>query len=69
MKATALTVAYTIPPLHHRDVKPKEIPVTTRTLFLEKSPYLYQLVYSSDAREYDQHAESFDHLVSTFRFQ
>lgn len=67
VSATDLVVSYTLPPWHHRDLKPVEVPVKTRTVILEKSPYLYQLTFSADAREYDLHANAFDRLLNSFR--
>lgn len=67
--ATELTVSYTIPPLHLPGLKAVEIPVKAHALFLEKDPYLYELIYSADAREYDRHADAFEQLIKTFRFQ
>ena len=68
-KAIDLTVSYTIPPLYKHGLKAIEIPVKTRTLFAQKGPYLYQITYSADAREYDLHAQAFEQLLKTFRFQ
>ena len=63
-----VTMTYTIPPLHHRGLKALSIPVTTRTLFLQRGLYLYELIYSADAREYERHAPVFEHVLQTFRF-
>ena len=66
--AIDITVSYTMPPWHHQDLKAVEVPVKARTIVVEKPPYLYQLTYSADAREYDAHAPAFEHLRKTFRF-
>ena len=67
--ATDLTVSYTLPPLLHKGIKPLAVPVKTRTVFVENSPYIYELIYSADAREYDRYAEAFEHVLKTFRFR
>lgn len=69
VSAYDLTVSYTVPPQHKPNLKPIPIPVKTRTVFLEKSPYLYELRYSADAREYGQHSQAFERLLKTLRFQ
>lgn len=66
---TEVIVTYTMPPWHHQGLKDVAIPIKARSVFIEKSPYLYQLISSADAREYDQHAAAFDRLLSTFTFQ
>ena len=69
VSATDLTVSYTIPPLHQPGLKAIAIPVMTRTVFLERNPYLYELSYSADARESDRSQQAFDLVLATFRFQ
>ena len=69
MKAAELTVSYTMPAIHHRGIKPMPVPLTERRIFIEKSPYLYELTYSADAREYDRYAEAFERVIKTLRFQ
>lgn len=68
LKAREMTVSYVVPPQHKPRLKPIAIPVKTRILFLEKGPYLYEVSYSADAREYDQRAGAFDRLIKSFRF-
>jgi hypothetical protein len=63
-----VTVAYTIPPLHRRGLKPLPVPVRTRTLFIRRGEYAYQIAYSADAREYDAHRDEFDALLRSLRF-
>lgn len=66
---TDVLVTYTMPALHHKGLKAEAVPVTARTVFFEKAPYLYEVTYSADSREYEQHAQAFEHLLTTFRFQ
>ncbi len=61
-------VSYTIPPLHQRGLKPIPIPVKTQAIFLEKGSHVYEMSYSADAREFDQHAKVFGRVLKTFRF-
>ena len=67
--AEDITVAYTIPPLHQPGLKAIEIPVKSRTLFVESHGRLYELLYNADAREYDEHRDAFEQLLTTFHFQ
>lgn len=69
IRTTDLTASFIIPPQHKPKLKAIPIPVKTRLLFLEKDPYLYELIYSADAREYERHSEAFERLIKTFRFQ
>ena len=64
-----LTFSFTIPPLHHKGIKALAIPVKERKVFVEHSPYLYELTYSADSREYDRYAEAFEHLLKTLRLK
>ena len=64
-----LTVSYIMPAIHHKGLKAQAVPVTSRTVFLENGPYLCELTFSADAREYEQHAPAFEHLLGSFRFQ
>ena len=64
-----LTVAYTVPPLHRAGLKPVQIPVRTRTLFLRRGEYAYEVSYSADAREYASHQDAFDELLASLRFR
>jgi len=68
-KASDLTISLTMPAMHHKGIKAMEVPLRTRTVLVEKTPYLYELTYSADAREYDRYAEAFERLIKTFRFQ
>lgn len=69
MPATDLLISYVQPPWHHVGLKAIDIPITTRTVILERGSTLFQLSYSADAREYDAQAQAFEELVTTFRFQ
>ena len=69
LPADDLTVSYTLPPLHLHGLTPKAIPIKTRTVFLEHGAYLYELIFSADAREFPRHAEAFERLVTTIRFR
>jgi hypothetical protein len=64
-----VAITYVIPPLHTHGLKPIEIPVKTRTVIFQREAYVYQLTFSADAREYDQHAQAFEQLLQSFRFQ
>jgi hypothetical protein len=69
-----LVVSYTIPPrrFHVQSAESTptlEIPVTTRTLFLEHGSRLYELVYSADARDYRRFAVVFERLLETITFR
>jgi len=68
-RARDLTVSFTLPPWHHRDLKPVEVPVQQRVILFERDRTLYQLTYSADAREYDRHAAVFEKLLKSFRIQ
>ncbi len=65
-RAVEVMVSYTMPPIHHKGLKAMAVPVKTLTVFLEYSPYLYELTYSADAREYEQSAKAFQRLLKTF---
>ena len=67
--AMDVTVSYVIPPLHKHGLKPVEIPVKSRTVIFQRDPYVYQLTYSADAREYDRYADAFERLLNTLAFQ
>ena len=67
--AADLVVSYTIPPLTRHGGPIVEIPVKTRTVFLTRGSYAYELVYSADAREYAQHEPVFTRLLETLRFE
>jgi hypothetical protein len=69
-----LVISYTIPPRRLHAEPPAsnpslEIPVTTRTLFLERGQRLYELVYSADARDYRRFAAVFERLLETLEFR
>ena len=69
-----LVVSYTIPPRRFHAGLPGsapslEIPVTTRTLFLENGSRLYELVYSADARDYRKFVSVFERLLETLAFR
>lgn len=65
IQAIDLSVAYTIPPLRRPTLRAQPIPVVTRSLFVEKSPYLYELIYSADEQEFPRYLPSFEHLLET----
>jgi hypothetical protein len=65
--AVDVTVRYVIPPLRLKGLKPKEIPVRTRSAYFEKGGRIFELSYTADEREFDAHAAAFDRLVATFR--
>ena len=67
--AMDLIFSYRIPPLHHRGLVPKEIPVTTHAVLLEHDGRLYELLYSADTRDYNRFTGEFDELLRSFRFQ
>ena len=69
LKADELTLTYTMPAIHHKGIRPIPVPLKERRIFIEKHPYLYELTYSADAREYDRYAEAFERVVKTLRFQ
>jgi hypothetical protein len=64
-----LTVAYTVPPLHRSGLAPVPIPVRTRTLFLRRGTFAYEVVYSADAREYATHQDAFERVLASLRFR
>ena len=64
-----LTTSSTIPPLYKHGLKAIEIPVKTRTVFIQNGSYLYQIIYGADVRDYGLHAQAFEHLLKTLRFQ
>ena len=69
LPAEELTVSYTIPPLYHQGLKPLAIPVTTRTVLLERGGYGYELVYSADAREYARYEPVFNRVLASLQFE
>lgn len=66
--AKDVTVQYTIPPLRHKGLVPKKVPVTVRTIFLEKDGYLYELIYSADSVDFPRYSYAFDRLIESFQF-
>ena len=67
--AEDITVAYTIPPLHHAGLKAGKIPVKTRTVILQRGPLLYEIAYSADERDYGTHAADFEGLLSSLQLR
>ncbi len=67
LEAKDLLVQYTMPAWRHKDLHAPEVPVKTRIIVTSDRNYLYQLMYSADAREFDTHAKTFEHLIETFR--
>ena len=45
------------------------MPVKTRTAFFRHGSYLYECAYSADAREYAAHAQAFERVLASLRFQ
>ena len=68
-KATELIVASTMPAIHHKGIKAMAVPLMGRTIFLERGPYLYELAFSADAREYDRSLQAFQHVLDTLQLQ
>ena len=68
-EARDLLVAFTVPPLFHPGLKSLPIPVKTRTVFLRRGAYLYEVIYSADAREYAAHAPAFERVLASLRFR
>ena len=67
-EARDLVVAFTVPPLFRSGLKALPIPVKTRALFLRRGAYLYELIYSADARDYAAHAPVFERVLASLRF-
>lgn len=64
-----VTVSYTQSEWRFHGVhKSGRVPIKARTLIVEKESVLYQLTFSADAREYEQHATAFEQLLRSFRF-
>ena len=68
-EARDLLVSFTVPPLFHPGFKSLPIPVKTRTVFLRRGAYLYEVIYSADAREYAAHAPAFERVLASLRFR
>jgi len=71
--AIDLTVAYVVPPLRVKPargepLKPIPVPVQSRTVFFERGGWIYELILSSDRREFAAHAPNFERLAESFRF-
>lgn len=70
LTAEDLTVAYTVPPLLGKQIKHSvEFPVKERALFTQNAGYLYEFIYSVDAREYDKFHGEFEKLLKSVRFK
>jgi hypothetical protein len=67
--ARDLVMSVAVPPLFRSGLKPLAIPVTTRIVVCRLGPRLFELIYSADAREYDQHAPVFERVLTSIRFQ
>ena len=65
--AIDVTVAYTVPPLRLPKLTPLPIPVKTRTLVLVKGSYVYEVIYTADAREYSRHASVFERVARSLQ--
>ena len=68
LAAYEVLMSYTIPPLHYAGLHAIQIQVRTRTLVLERPPYLYEVAYSADAREYPRYASTFERLLASLQF-
>ncbi len=66
MEAQEMLAQYTMPAWHHQDLNAPEVPVKTRIVVASDNNYLYQLMYSADAREFDAHTKTFERLIETF---
>ena len=66
--AEDLAVSWTVPPLFRSGLKPLPIPVKTRAVLFRRGPYLYELIYSADARDYAAHEPVFERLLASLRF-
>ncbi len=69
LKATDLVVSYTIPAIHHKGLKAVPVPVKARKVVIAHGPYLYELNYVADSREYDRYADMFERLLESFQVQ
>ncbi len=70
LTAEDYTVTYTVPPLLGKGIKHSvEFPVKERALFTQNAGYLFEFIYSADAREYDEHRAKFEKLLKSVRFK
>lgn len=64
-----LTLSFTLPALHHKGLTVKPTQVKERMVAVERSPYVYELIYSADAADYDRNKDVFEHLLKTLQFK
>lgn len=69
LKAAELIVSYTLPAIHHKGLKAAPVPVKERKVVIAHGPYLYELNYVADSREYDRYAGTFERLLESFQVQ
>lgn len=69
LKAIELIVSYTLPAVHHKGLKAAPVPVKERKVVIAHGPYLYELTYIADSREYDRYADTFERLLQSFQVQ
>lgn len=69
-QAVDLTVTYTIPaPAHHdRSILRQPIRVYVRTVYLDEAGHIYEIVYTSDERNFPAYQDNFEHLLESLRF-
>ena len=65
----SLTVTSTMPALHHQGIKAEAVPLKERIVFFQQGPYVYELTYSADARDYERYRPAFEHLLSSLRLK
>lgn len=66
--ADDFTFTHTIPPLHHAKHKTVKVPVKTRTVVAEQGPFLYEITYSADERDYETYLAGFEALLASLQF-
>lgn len=65
--AEEFVAVFPVPTLNHVSRHPGPTPVKTRLLILAKPPFLYELIFSSDERDYNKYAHLFDALLDSLR--
>ena len=66
--AEDITVIYTLPPMHHKGLKSKEVPVKARALFVQNGDNLYEFIYNADEKEFEKYITEFESVLKSLRF-
>lgn len=67
LPAKESTLSQVIPALHTPKLKPLPIPVTTQRVAFVREPYLVEITYSADTREFERNSAAMKRLLKTIR--